>query len=95
MQFEQVDFSTLMSVAGSQDIEDKSWIFLGTTMIVMGSQSLDYDGTINVFKVIKEAADQVRRQVEKCQDKISLEFFTLKEEIPEIEMQSDPKQNMD
>ncbi len=32
-------------------------------MIVMGSQIIDYDGTINVFKIVKQAADQIRRQV--------------------------------
>lgn len=44
-------------------MEEKSWIFLGTMMIIMGSQIIDYDGTINVFKIVKQAADQIRRQV--------------------------------
>jgi len=34
-------------------------------MIAMGSKVMDVDGTMNVFKVIKESVDRIRRQVEK------------------------------
>jgi hypothetical protein len=37
----------------SQEMEEKSWIFLGTMLIAMGSKIMDVDGTINVFKVLK------------------------------------------
>lgn len=47
----------------SPDMEEKSWVFLGTVMIAMGSKVLDMDGTINVFKVVKESVDRIRRQV--------------------------------
>ena len=36
-------------------------------MIVMGSKNLDVDGTTNVFRILKQAVDQMRRQVEKCE----------------------------
>ena len=29
----------------------------------MGSKVMDYDGTINVFKIVKESVDKIRRQV--------------------------------
>jgi len=32
-------------------------------MIAMGSKVMDYDGTINVFKIVKESVDKIRRQV--------------------------------
>lgn len=47
----------------SPEMEEKSWVFLGTVMIAMGSKVLDMDGTINVFKVVKESVDRIRRQV--------------------------------
>ncbi len=49
----------------SQEMEEKSWIFLGTVLIAMGSKVMDTDGTVNVFKVVKESVDQIRRQVDK------------------------------
>lgn len=45
------------------EMEEKSWIFLGTIMIAMGSQVMDVDGTMNVFKIVKESVDRIRRQV--------------------------------
>lgn len=53
-------------------MEEKLWIFIGTMMIAMGSKVMDIDGTLNVFKVLKESVDSIRRQVEKCQEKINL-----------------------
>ena len=32
-------------------------------MIAMGSKIMDFDGTINVFKVLGESVDSIRRQV--------------------------------
>jgi hypothetical protein len=49
----------------SPEMEEKSWIFLGTIMIAMGSKVMDIDGTVNVFKILKESVDKIRRQVEK------------------------------
>jgi len=37
----------------SQEMEEKSWIFLGVLMIAMGSKVMDVDGTLNVFKITK------------------------------------------
>jgi hypothetical protein len=34
-------------------------------MIAMGSKVMDIDGTTNVFKIVKESVDKIRRQVEK------------------------------
>jgi hypothetical protein len=45
------------------EMEEKSWIFLGTVLIAMGSKVMDTDGTVNVFKIVKESVDQIRRQV--------------------------------
>lgn len=61
------------------EMEEKSWIFIGTMMIAMGSKIMDVDGTINVFKVLKESVDNIRRQVEKCEEKINMDFFLNKE----------------
>lgn len=61
VEFEKVDFMTPLMC--SPDMEEKSWVFLGTVMIAMGSKVLDMDGTINVFKVVKESVDRIRRQV--------------------------------
>lgn len=47
----------------SPEMEEKSWIFLGTIMIAMGSKVMDVDGTVNVFKVLNESVDSIRRQV--------------------------------
>ena len=44
-------------------MEEKTWIFLGTIMIAMGSKVLGIDGTVNVFKIVKESVDIIRRQV--------------------------------
>lgn len=57
------------------EMEEKSWIFLGTVMIAMGSKVMDMDGTINVFKIVKESVDKIRRQVEKSEEKLSIDFF--------------------
>ena len=65
----------------SPEMEEKSWIFAGAMMMAMGSKVTDVDGTINVFKVMKESVDSIRRQVEKCDEKINMEFFLSKEEI--------------
>lgn len=48
-------------------MEEKAWIFIGTMMIAMGAKVMDVDGTLNVFKVLKESVDTIRRQVEKCE----------------------------
>jgi hypothetical protein len=44
----------------------------------MGSKVMDVDGTLNVFKVLKQSVDHIRRQVEKCEEKINLDFFFIK-----------------
>lgn len=49
----------------TKEMDDRAWVYLGTMMIAMGSSCLDFDGTINVFKVLKESVDSLRRQVEK------------------------------
>jgi hypothetical protein len=63
------------------EMEEKSWIFLGTMMIAMGSKIMDVDGTVNVFKVLNESVDTIRRQVEKCEEKINMDFFLSKVEL--------------
>jgi hypothetical protein len=62
----------------SSEMEEKSWIFLGTVLIAMGSKVLDIDGTVNVFKIVKESVDRIRRQVEKSEQKLSMDFFLAK-----------------
>jgi hypothetical protein len=44
-------------------------------MIAMGSKVMDMDGTMNVFKIVKESVDKIRRQVEKSEDKLTMDFF--------------------
>lgn len=60
-------------------MDDKGWIFLGTMMIAMGSKCMDIDGTINVFKILKEAVDNLRKQVDKSMPNISMDFYLCKE----------------
>ena len=79
LEFEQVDFTT--PLVGSPELEEKSWIFLGTVMIAMGSKVMDMDGTLNVFKIVKESVDMIRRQVEKSEQKLTMDFFLSKQDI--------------
>ena len=37
----------------NDDLEEKSWVLLGTMLIAMGSKITDMDGTVSVFKVVK------------------------------------------
>ena len=48
------------------------WIFVGTMLIAMGSKVADFDGTINIFKILKQSIDNIRKQVDKCEPKIGL-----------------------
>lgn len=50
VEFEKINFMTPLMM--SPEMEEKSWIFLGTMMIAMGSKIMDVDGTVNVFKVL-------------------------------------------
>lgn len=62
LEFDNIDF--LAPYMGNRDIVDeRSWIYLGSMMIAMGSCSLGFDGSINIFKVLKESVDSLRRQV--------------------------------
>lgn len=76
-----MDFNTISM--RNREMDDKAWIFLGTMMIAMGSKCLDVDGTINVFKILKESVDNLRRQVEKSAPSISMDFYLAKEEMQE------------
>jgi hypothetical protein len=62
----------------SQEMEEKLWIFLGTMLIAMGSKVMECDGTMNTFKVLKQAVDGIRRQVEKSEEEIGLTFYYCK-----------------
>lgn len=42
------------------------------TLIAMGSKVMDWDGTINTFKLLKDSVDDIRRQVGRCDQKVSL-----------------------
>lgn len=81
LEFEKVEFHT--PLLQTQEMEEKMWIFVGTMLIAMGSKVMDFDGTINIFKVLKQSVDKIRRQVEKCEAKIGMEFFCCKEELNE------------
>lgn len=65
----------------SAEMEERSWVFLGTVLIAMGSKVMDMDGTMNVFKVLKESVDRIRRQVQKSEERLSMDFFLGREEI--------------
>ena len=52
-------------------------------MMAMGSTVLEVDGTVNTFKILQESVDKVRRQIEKCESKVSLDFYLMKEEMKE------------
>lgn len=49
----------------------------------MGSCCTDFDGNLNVFKVKKQSVDELRRQVEKSEQKINMDFFMGKQSLPE------------
>jgi hypothetical protein len=59
-------------------MEEKMWIFLGTMLIAMGSKVMDFDGTINTFRVLKNSVDRVRRQVEKGESLLGINFYCCK-----------------
>ena len=50
LEFENIEFHAPYI---GKESDDRSWVFLGTVMIAMGSKCLEVDGTINVFKVLK------------------------------------------
>lgn len=52
---------------------------IGAMMIVMGSKNIGIDGTINTFKLVNDCVDEVRRQVEKSMERVSLDFYFIKE----------------
>jgi hypothetical protein len=62
-------------------MDDQAWVMIGTMMIIIGSKNMEVDGTINTFNIISDCVDTVRRQVEKSAEKISLDFYFLKEEM--------------
>lgn len=62
-------------------MNDQAWVMIGTMMIIIGSKNMEVDGTINTFNIISDCVDTVRRQVEKSAEKISLDFYFLKEEM--------------
>lgn len=70
-------------------MDDRAWIYLGTMMIAMGSKCIDFDGTLNVFKILKESVDSLRRQVDKSEPNINMEFFVAQED-----MQTEEQPNM-
>ena len=79
LEFEQIDFTT--PLVGSAEMEEKSWVFLGTMLIAMGGKVMDMDGTVNVFKIVKESVDHIRRQVEKSEQRLTMDFFMSKQEF--------------
>ena len=44
-------------------MDGKAWIYLGSIMIAIGSTVMEFDGTTNVFRMVKETGDLVRRQI--------------------------------
>ena len=79
IQFENVDFHA--PVLFSKEMDDRAWIYLGTMMIAMGSKCIDFDGTLNTFKILKESVDSLRRQVDKSQKNINMDFFISQEDM--------------
>lgn len=59
----------------TKDMDDKAWVYMGVMMIAMGSKCLEVDGSINVFRVLSETVDTLRRQVEKSSPNISMDFY--------------------
>ena len=45
------------------EMDGKAWIYLGSMMIAIGSTVMEIDGTVNVFRIVKEAGDSIRRQI--------------------------------
>lgn len=60
-------------------MDDRCWVMIGAMMIVMGSKNIGIDGTINTFKLVNDCVDEVRRQVEKSMERVSLDFYFIKE----------------
>lgn len=81
VEFEKIDLHN--PIMQTPEMEEKMWIFVGTMLIAMGSKVTDFDGTINVFKVMKESVDSIRRQVQKSETKLGMSFFCAKEELNE------------
>ena len=83
LQFENVDFHA--PVLFSKEMDDRAWVYLGTIMIAMGSKCVDFDGTLNIFKILKESVDTLRRQVEKSDQNISMDFYICQEDMQTTE----------
>lgn len=79
IEFEQADLHS--PLLHCPEMEDKIWIFLGLTMIAMGSKVANWDGALNSFKVLRGAVDDLRRQVQRKEKKVSLDVFCSKEEL--------------
>ena len=61
LEFQNIDFHA--PVLFSKEMDERAWVYLGTILIAMGSKCMDFDGTLNVFKILKESVDSLRRQV--------------------------------
>ena len=61
MEFEKIDFSS--NLMFNAEMDGKAWIYLGSMMIAIGSTVMEIDGTVNVFRIVKEAGDSIRRQI--------------------------------
>lgn len=79
IEFEQVDLNS--PLMNSSEMEEKMWIFLGLTLIAMGSKVSKWDGAISSFKVLREAVDELRRQVQRSEKKVSMNVFCTKEDL--------------
>jgi hypothetical protein len=62
-------------------MEEKMWVFLGLTLLAMGSQAGGGDGAVSSFKVLQGAVDDLRRQAQRGEKKVSLDVFCSKEQM--------------
>ena len=61
MEFEKIDFSS--NLMFNTEMDGKAWIYVGAMMMAIGSTVTEVDGTVNIFKILRESVDKIRRQV--------------------------------
>lgn len=61
IEFEKADLH--LPLMRTAEMEGKMWIFLGLTLIAMGSRAATEDGVLNSFKLLRGAAEDLGRQL--------------------------------
>jgi hypothetical protein len=70
IEFEKADLH--LPLLRNAEMEGKMWIFLGVTLITMGGRVASEDGVLNSFKLLRGATEDLGRQLQREEKKVSL-----------------------